>query len=346
MRILSGKRLRVASLTVAAMALVLVFPQTADAAAPSPVFAPADSVADPGVLRDNGDFYVFTTGDHGTVYKGNQAGGPYTKVGGALNWNTLPDWVDPGPAIWAPDAWQVGDHYVLYYSAVAKNFGGERCIGVATSNSLSTPFTALTNDPPLVCPGGRHGGEDRVGGSPNPNNGVIDPSPFVDSDGQRFLLYKTQGLPATLRMVRLGPAGEHWFGNASGELRQSNDRIIENPVMVQRGNQFVLMASKFNYATCDYATVYWRSTNKWNFAGAAEHPLLNQGTAGGICGPGGADVTPSLDGGWRIFLHGWLCGNSPCTDAQRNAGNGRRALYAAILNWGSDGASPDVGAFL
>ncbi|MCE6997529.1 hypothetical protein LZG04_22410 [Saccharothrix sp. S26] len=46
-----------------------------------------------------------------------------------------------------------------------------------------------------------------------------------------------------------------------------------------------------------------RSTDKWQFGGAAEHALPT--TAGtGICGPGGADVTPSLDGGRRIFLHG------------------------------------------
>lgn len=117
--------------------------------------------------------------------------------------------------------------------------------------------------------------------------------------------------------------------------------------MVQRGSQYVLFASRYGYDNCSYATVWLRSTDRWNFAGATEHSLMTSGGTG-LCGPGGADVTPSLDGGWRIFLHGWVCGTgtSPCTDSQiANGVAHRRALYAAILNWASDG-TPSVGMFL
>jgi arabinan endo-1,5-alpha-L-arabinosidase len=318
----------------------------ATAAGPSPVYAPDGSVADPGVLRANGGFSVFSTAVDGRVSRGDTASGPWRHVGPAVDLRQPPSWVDTGKAVWAPDAWQTSAGYVLYYSAVAKGFDGQRCIGAATSDQPDGPYVPV-GDIPLVCPGGRHGAEDAVPGRPVAGAGVIDPSPFVDNEGRRFLLYKTQQTPSSLRMVRLGEAGLHWAGNASGELLQ-RDGIIENPVLVQRGSSFVLFASRYGYDNCSYASVWLRSADKWNFAGATEHTLMT--TSGtGICGPGGADVTPSLDGGWRVFLHGWVCGGgtAPCTTGQiENGVAHRRALYAAVLNWGSDGATPNVGAFL
>ncbi len=316
------------------------------AAGPAPVYAPSGSVADPGVLRDNGNFYVFGTGTGVPVSRGDTAGGPWSSVGPALNTSDLPDWVEQGHDIWAPDAWDTDAGYVLYYSAVAKDFGGQRCIGVATSATVDGTYAPLTGAP-LVCPGGRHDGADTAPGRPVADAGVIDPSPFADSEGRRFLLYKTQQTPSSLRMVRLDDQGLHWAGDDSGELLQS-DGIIENPAMVQRGSQFVLLASRYGYDNCSYATVWLRSSDKWNFAGATEHTLMSTADTG-LCGPGGADPTPSLDGGWRIFLHGWVCGTGTqaCTDSQISSGvQHRRALYAAVLNWGLDDATPSVGEFL
>ncbi|MFT7839794.1 glycoside hydrolase family 43 protein [Saccharothrix sp. BKS2] len=324
-------------------AFVLVTPP-ATAAGPSPVYAPEGSVADPGVLRVNGEFYVFSTAGNGRVSRGDTANGPWRQVGPAVDLSDPPSWVDTGQAVWAPDAWRTSAGWVLYYSAAARGFGGQRCIGAATSDQAGGPYTPV-GDTPLVCPGGRHDGEDTVPGRPVAGAGVIDPSPFVDGEGRRFLLYKTQQTPSSLRMLRLGDGGLHWTGNPSGELLR-RDGIVENPVMVQRGSEYVLFASRYGYHNCSYATVWLRSRDKWDFAGATEHALTT--TAGtGICGPGGADVTPSLDGGWRIFLHGWVCGagTAPCTTAQiENGADRRRALYAAILHWGS-GATPSVGAF-
>jgi hypothetical protein len=318
------------------------------AAAPSPVYAPSGSIADPGVLRDNGGFYVYSTAAKGTVSHGDEAAGPWKNVGAALDLSDPPSWIATGNAIWAPDVWHTSAGYVMYFSAVATDFGGQRCIGVATASTAAGPFKPNKADPPLVCPGGRHGGEDTVPGRPVANAGVIDPSPFQDSEGRKFLLYKTQQTPSSIRMVRLGTKGLHWAGNASGELVR-NSGIIENPVMVQKGSQFVLLASRYGYDNCSYATVWMRSTNKWSFSGATEHSLMtSSGT--GLCGPGGADVSHALNGtDWRIFLHAWVCGSgtAPCTNTQISNGTAhRRVLYAAVLNWGSDGATPSVGAFL
>ena len=326
--------------------LLLVTPGSAHAAAPQPVYAPAHSIADPGVLREDGDFYAYSTGGGARVSRGDEAAGPWNAEGAGLDLDPMPGWM-ASDDVWAPDVWRTSAGLVMYFSALAKDFGGQRCIGVAVNTTADPGALFQPTAAPLVCPGGRHGGEDRVPGRPVADAGVIDPSPFADSDGKRFLLYKTQQTPSSLRMVRLTADGTHWFGNDSGELLQ-RDGIIENPVLVQRGSQFVLLASRYGYDNCSYATVWLRSADRWHFAGATEHTLLT--TAGtGICGPGGADVTPSLDGGWRLFLHGWVCGTGTqaCTPSQiSNGAAKRRALYAAVFGWGADGATPSAGAFL
>ncbi|MBO0868174.1 MAG: family 43 glycosylhydrolase [Micromonosporaceae bacterium] len=331
----------VSGAAILGLAVVPAVPsQPAAAVAPAPVYAPLGGVADPGVVRTGGDFYVFATGSDAPVYRGDQAAGPWSPAGPALTgagaWAT-------SNAVWAPDAVQTSAGWVLYYSAPALGMNGQRCIGVATASSVAGPYTP--NSSPLICPGGENGAVDTVPGRPVVAAGVIDPSPFQDSDGHRFVLYKTQQTPSSLRMLRLNDAGTDWIGNPSGELIR-NSGIIENPAMVQQGSTFVLFASRFGFDNCSYATVYHTSTDKWNFAGTVEHSLLTSASTG-LCGPGGADVTPSLDGGWRIFLHAWVCsGTTPCVqraDGSLPAGS-RRVLYAAVLNW--SGATPSVGAFL
>src|SRR6476660_1910269 len=161
MDMFSGLRRRPARLfglaAAAAAALLLAPTAAAYAAGPSPVYAPANSIADPGVLRENGNFYVFSTGSKVTISRGDTASGPWSNVGPALDLSALPDWVETGNDFWAPDVFQTSAGYVMYYAAVAKNFGGQRCIGVAVAATVSGPYRPLTDQPPLVCPGGRHG---------------------------------------------------------------------------------------------------------------------------------------------------------------------------------------------
>ena len=322
--------------------VVSAAPPQAVAAPPSPVFAPANGIADPGLVLTGGDFYAFSTGTRAPVSRGDEAAGPWRDLAEPALTSTGV-WADPG-GVWAPDAVQTSAGWVLYYAAPASGFDGQRCIGTAVSISVGGPYTPSAS--PLICPGGRHGAGDPVPGRPVADAGVIDPSPFLSDDGKRYVLYKTSKTPSSLRMLRVNDTGLAPIGD-SAELVQ-RDGIIENPAMVQRGDRFVLFASRFGYTNCSYATVWMRSANRWNFANATEHTLLN--TAGsGICGPGGADIAPALNGGTRIFLHGWVCGTgtAPCRQADFPwEGPHRRVLYAAVLNWGADGATPDVGAFL
>jgi hypothetical protein len=148
-------------------------------------------------------------------------------------------------------------------------------------------------------------------------------------------------------MFPLSADGLHGRGEISHELVRHADSI-ENPVMVQRGGYYVLFAAANWYDQCKYSTVWRRSTDLWSFADKPEHVLVDRSSTG-LCGPGGADVVATGHGPSRIFLHAWVCSpdNDPCqfdgvvTDPARV-----RVVYAAVLDWGVDGATPNVPAFL
>lgn len=319
-------------------------------ATPEPVLVPASgSAADPGVIQTDGHFRVFTTGGSAPGYRSTtSAAAPYTALGGRLVQPAdLTDYWFADMSVWAPDVLKAGsDQYVLYFSGRSKRLGGtNRCIGIATSTSPDGPFTPLTR--PLVCPGSQLAGVDGVPDRIQATaTGVIDAAPFTDADGNRFLTYKTQGTPSSLRMVRISTDGL----SATATSRQliSDNGIIENPVMLQRGGRYVLMASRYGYNNCSYATVWMRSDDRWDFAGKSWQTLMS--TSGtDICGPGGADPVKALNGtDWRLFLHGWVCGagNDPCAPQPDLTGIGRRVVYVATLGWGADGATPTLGTFL
>lgn len=293
------------------------------------------------MVRDGSDYYAFSTGGLGRVAYANTPQGPWTRLPDALSrWG---DWAWGNGAVWAPDAVRIGDHWVLYYSAQAKGFAGQRCIGTAVSAHPEGPYEPAVT--PLICP--QLGGQDPVAGRPDPTSGVIDPSPFQDRNGQRYLLYKTQKTPGTLRMYPLAPDGVNGAGEVSRELvRHSNS--IENPTMVQRGDYYVLFASANWYDQCRYSTVWLRSTDIWSFSDKTEHVLLNRAGTG-LCGAGGADVVTTDRGPSRIFFHGWVCSedNQPCQyDGLVTYRAKQRVVYAGVLTWGADGATPDVSALL
>ncbi len=312
-------------------------------------------MADPGVVLTGGDFIAYTTGTKAPAFQGDIASGPWVAKGSVLA--SLGSWASSG-AIWAPDAVQVsGSTWVLFYSAKVAGLvdDGQRCIGAATSTSGPLgPFQPDTQ--PLSCtagaqsPGGAALNPSDLASTPNNARvGLIDPAPFQADNGKRYVLYKTQKLPASLRIV---PVDSTWT-NATGpsvELRQDNTYTIEAPEMVQRGSEYVLFASKYAYDKCKYSTVWYRSGSPTSgFANATEHDLMTQASTGGVCGPGGADITPAQDGGTRVFFHGWVCNaanTTPCTSTGQVPATAERVLYVGVVGWGADGATPAVTKFL
>lgn len=352
---------------VVGLMLTLAFPAPSSAAAPAPVSTAG--FADPGVELNGSQFLGFSTGSGLQESTATEAAGPWSAPADKLQ--ALPPWTTNNN-IWAPDITQVTNGWIVYFSAVLNQTAGSpqyasgaRCIGAATSSSPTGPFVA---DPkPIVCLPGYGAGDDMSADPANRvgNQGVIDASPsFVTIDGQRrlYLVYKTQGLPATIRMVRLSvDDGETVVGDShqlvysvkGNGSSYTNMDTVEGPSLVQHGSWFVLFVAKGNYGLCSYSTAWYKSQHIWSWTNNSETPLLtSSGT--GICGPGGADVTGSeVSGENRIFLHGWVCGSgtTPCVGqpSQPDPGvnsSARRVMYAAVLTWSSDGVTPVVGEFL
>ncbi|GIH14305.1 family 43 glycosylhydrolase [Rugosimonospora africana] len=345
---------------------VLAQPATGAAAAPLP--ASSASMPDPGAYLNGNQFVAFSTGSGLRESTASIAAGPWSAPADKLG--SLPPWTT-SRGIWAPDIEHVTNGWVVYFSAVLHQpsgspqyASGARCVGVATSASPTGPFVAAAK--PLVCLPG-YGAADDMSADPGnrvPDEGAIDASPsFVTVDGERrlYLLYKTQGLPATIRMVRLsvtdgqtvlGDSHQLVWSTKGGDGTYTFADTVEGPSLVQHGDYYVLFAAKGNYGLCGYSTVWYKSQHIWSWDNTPTSLLTSANT--GLCGPGGADVTGSQVAGQdRIFLHGWVCGSgtTPCTGAagQPDPGanpNARRVMYAAVLTWAADGYTPVVGEYL
>jgi hypothetical protein len=352
-----------AGLALAAVLMALAQPAVATAAgAPRPVSS--SSMPDPGAYLNGNQFLAFSTGSGLRESTAPIAGGPWSAPADELG--ALPPWTT-SRGIWAPDIEHVTNGWVVYFSALLHQpsgspqyASGARCVGVATSASPTGPFVAAAK--PLVCLPGYGAADDMSADPANrvPDEGAIDASPsFVTVDGERrlYLLYKTQGLPSTIRMVRLSVSdGQTVLGDShqlvSSTKGSDGTYTIEGPSLVQHGDYYVLFAAKGNYGLCGYSTVWYKSQHVWSWDNTPTSLLTSANT--GLCGPGGADVTGSQVAGQdRIFLHGWVCGSgtTPCTGApsQPDPGanpNARRVMYAAVLTWGSDGYTPIVGEYL
>jgi hypothetical protein len=351
---------RLGCLAAAALAIAAVTATPAQAASvPQPVSS--SPIADPGAILNNGQFLAFSTGTGLQEATASTAGGPWTKP--TNNLAALPPWTtDSG--IWAPDIIHTTNGWVVYYAAVVTPRSGAttpdsgaRCIGTATSTSPTGPFTPAAA--PLVCLPGYGAADDM---SADPANrvthaGAIDPSPaYVTIDGQQelFLVYKTQELPSTIRMVRLSVTdGQTVLGDShqllysikpAGGYTQAD--TIEGPSLIQHGNYFILFVAHGNYGLCSYSTQWFKSQHIWSWTNTGGVSLLTQSNTG-LCGPGGADVTGSeVSGQDRLFLHAWVCsGTTPCANGASSSG-AKRLMYAAVITWSSNGYTPIEQSFI
>jgi arabinan endo-1,5-alpha-L-arabinosidase len=358
-------RLRVAASAVclcAASVTVMVTGAAPSQAATIPQPVSTASMPDPGAVLNGDQFLAFTTGTGLQESTSATAGGPWTAPVNELA--ALPPWTN-NSAIWAPDVIHVDNGWIVYFSAVVtaksgatKPDSGARCIGVAVSTTSPTgPFTAEAQ--PLVCLPGYGAADDMSGDPANrvTDAGAIDPSPaYVTISGQKqlFLLYKTQELPATIRMVRLAVTdGETVLGDSHQLLYSIKPAggytfadTIEAPSLIQQGSYFILFVAHGNYGLCSYSTQWFKSQHIWSWTNTGGVSLLtSSGT--GLCGPAGADVTGSeVAGQDRLFFHSWACsGTKPCASGATDTGS-RRLMYSAVLTWGSNGFTPVIPSFI
>lgn len=255
---------------------------------------------DPGVIQVGEAYYAYAT----------NSGGKNVQVARSddlVNWAQLPDampaigsWAQLGGSfVWAPEVIQIGEQFVLYYTARDKE-ADRQCIGVATSAQPEGRFRD-PNDAPLIC-------QVEEGGS-------IDASPFRDADGRLYLYWKNDGnccnLPTFLYAQELAPDGLSLVGEPVQLARNDGaweGRVVEAPTMWLHDEDYYLFFSGNNYAGMEYAVGYATCASALGpCEDAPANPILRSvmDTPPPVVGPGHQTIIEDDDGETWMVYHAW-----------------------------------------
>ncbi|MFD0691534.1 family 43 glycosylhydrolase [Actinomadura fibrosa] len=308
-----------------------VAPLPNPAGAPSPIEAPgysplapvlAGSFADPAAIKVAGTYFAYGTNSADAampVATAPTPSGPWTRQPGD-GLARLPGWAVSGRT-WAPEVVPPRNgsgSYLLYFSARRKD-RDVQCIGTATASSPAGPFVPVEGQP-LVCP--------------LDLGGAIDPASYIEPDGTRYLLYKSDAQKsAAIYLVRLTPDGLGVAAAPQRLLGRSDEPVlVEAPKLVRRGGKYVLLYSAGWYFSSDYQTRYATADSIAGPYTKAGAPLQSTGVYGGkVQGPGSADVLSDDTGDYLLFH----------AITKYNGGSSvNRGMYVTPLGW--DGARPAI----
>lgn len=208
----------------------------------------------------------------------------------------MPAWASTGK-VWAPDVAPRPDGVFVMYFTAEDTASGRQCIGTATGEDPSEPFSGAS-DEPLVCP--------------VDEGGAIDASTFTDADGTRYLLWKNDGnccgQDTWIQIAPLSEDGLSLTGPPTELFRQSlpwEGSLVEAPVLVTHDGEYVLFYSANDYGGDDYATGFARASDVLGPYEKNPEPLLStDGSDGRYRGPGGQDLVSTPDGD-LLFFHSW-----------------------------------------
>ncbi len=253
---------------------------------------------DPSIIHVGNTFYAYAT----------NANGKHIQVARShdlVNWDLLPDamptlpsWAQSnGSYVWAPDVIQIGQKFVMYYTA--RDIQSDRqCVGVATSDTPEGPFKD-THSHPLVC-------QADLGGT-------IDPSPFRDGE-KLYLYFKNDGnccgQPTHLWAQEMAPDGLSVVGQPHSLMVNDapwEGNVVEAPNMFQHNGKYYLFFSAANYADQTYAVGYALCQSATGpCTQAAENPILASQMAKKppVIGPGGQTMFQVGTQSWMIY-HAW-----------------------------------------
>jgi beta-xylosidase len=308
------------------------------AAAPAPAapaFVPVfqQNFPDAFVLPQGGRFIAYSTNDGPNV--------PIAMSTDLVHWTFVGDpasgkrrdalpklgaWAKTG-FTWAPEVLQLGDKYLLYYTAsdVKRN---AQCVGVAVATDPLGPFVDDRSEP-IVC-------QTDIGGT-------IDADAFKDTDGKIYLYFKSDG-------NRVGKHTAIWGQQLSAdglsvvgqpvELIHDDkpweQRLVEAPTMVHSPVGYELFFSAAFFGWNDNQD---RSPYGLGYAScqgplgpcqkSPDNPILHSfydRESGCISGPGHQSI---FTVGQRSFMsfHAWAA-TSGCHKA-----DDRRYLYIAPIFW-------------
>lgn len=266
---------------------------------------------DPSILRGEDGWYAFATASGNKqvqVAKAPTPGGPWTY----LNMDLLPDpgaWTT-GRNTWAPDVRMVDDGtFVMYYSGQLAAIPDHHCLGVATADSITGPWTA--QDEPWICDITR--------------GGSIDPSGFLDEDtGRRYVVYKVDGnsigkggdcnngveprQPTPIMLQEVARDGTTHVGRAV-ELLDRTDAdgpLVEAPNLIRAADgSYVLFFSSHCFTSAAYDVKYAVSDRVAGPYVRKADVLFRSGSYN-LVSPGGA--TSVAEGGIMAFHGNCLAG--------------------------------------
>jgi beta-xylosidase len=197
-----------------------------------------------------------------------------------------------------------------------------QCIGAATGSSPVGPFTPSST--PFICQ--------------TDQGGTIDPRVFTDSNGTRWMLFKSDqniggaDTPTKMWSQRLTPDGLGLLGQPS-ELMQPDEAwqgtIVEAPDMVLIDGTYWVIYSGNWYNRPEYAIGAARCAGPAGpCADSSPVPLLGSNTQG--AGPGEASLYHDRTGVWLLYSP-WRS-MAPLPDLPP------RPVYITQLGFGPSGA--------
>jgi beta-xylosidase len=273
--------------------------------------------ADPDVLKAGDTYYAYATSANGRNVQ-------VAKSPDLINWEILTDampalapWVDLGnPRVWAPDVIQIGDKFVLYYTA-HDQASDKQCVGVATSDKPQGKFKDTT-DHALVCPADQ--------------GGAIDASAFQGGD-KLYLYWKNDGnccgYTDYLQVQELAPDG--LTVTTQPVQLVSNDKVwegsvVEAPVMWKDDDTYYLFFSANDYAGLKYAVGYATCKSPTGpCEQAPENPILQTALKNPpVIGPGGETLIQVGDQTWMLY-HAW--------EANEGVKTNRRLMWLDKVDW-------------
>jgi xylan 1,4-beta-xylosidase len=235
----------------------------------------SDNLADPAVIRHEGVYYLYGTGE----VDGDNGYRAYTSRD-LVRWQRGPVVFQPELRhVWAPDIWRdpASGRFFLYYTA-------NQTIGVAEAEGPLGPFTIRRT---LF-------------------DQAIDAHLFRDDDGRLYLYYVQ--LPGFRIQVQplanpTEPSGQpRLVLQPESEWERRNGHVTEGPWMIKHQNRYYLLYSGSGANTPDYAVGYATADHPLGpFVRAEHNPILQRGP--GLFGPGHGCAIQDAAGQWWFVYH-------------------------------------------
>jgi beta-xylosidase len=207
----------------------------------------------------------------------------------------LPAWAQPGWT-WSPSVIERAGTFVLWYT-VREPRSGRQAISTAVSDRPTGPFTDGSEGPALF--------QLDEGGS-------IDPSPFVDADGQAYLLWKADAnalsRASSLWVQALSADGRALEGEATCLLvhdRGWERPLVEAPSLACLDGRYWLWYSGGWWASPTYGIGLAVADDVLGpYRKLSRHRPWAQSDGAGA-GPGGQEVFRDAAGQLRLAYHAW-----------------------------------------